>query len=236
MSATTDRLPVYAPGLTLGDVFLRLRAGGLTNARVRDLALIVGGALLIAIGAWISFDVPQIALPGIFLPDNPYVPLTLQTFAVLFTGAALGARRAVASTALYLLIGALGFPVWSAMKGDHGGGLARIVSTQDGAIVLGVTGGYLVGFLLASLLVGRLAERGFDRRVRGAALAMLVGTVAIYAVGLPWLCIAAKLSVTDTFRYGLFPFLPGDLLKVIVAAGLLPFAWRRLERLEGGRG
>ena len=216
MSATAlHRLPPFAAGLTLGDVVFRIRGGLRLAARTRDLVLVLAGTLILIAGAYISFTVPQIAIAGLYVPVNDYVPLTLQTFGVLFTGAALGVRRGVASTLIYLAIGALGFPVFAAgSDGVHAAGMDTIATIDS----------------------GRLAELGWDRRVRGSVVAMLAGAVVIYAIGLPWLAIAANLSVEDTFRYGLFPFVPGDLLKLALAAGCLPLAWRLLARLDGGRG
>lgn len=237
MSATAlHRLPPFAAGLTLGDVVFRIRGGLRLASRTRDLLLVLAGTLILIAGAYISFTVPQIAIAGVYVPVNDYVPLTLQTFGVLFTGAALGVRRGVASTLIYLAIGALGFPVFAAgSDGIHASGMDTIATIDSGRIVLGVTGGYLIGFLLAGAVVGRAAELGWDRRLRSSVVAMLVGTIVIYAVGLPWLAIAANLSVDDALRYGLFPFVPGDLLKLALAAGCLPVAWRLLARLDGGR-
>jgi biotin transport system substrate-specific component len=162
------------------------------------------------------------------VPVNEYVPLTLQTFGVLFTGALLGARRGIAATGLYLLLGIVGLPVFAAdpETGIHPTGIERIASLSEGRLVLGVTGGYLVGFVIAAGVVGRLAELGWDRRMRGALAAMLIGEAIIFGLGVVWLAMAANLSLGDALTFGLYPFVPGDLVKALVAAGLLPLGWR----------
>lgn len=180
------------------------RTGLLTDA-----LLIVGGALFLALCAQISFQLP-------FTP----VPITLQTFGVLLLGASYGAWRGAATTALYLLMGVVGLPVFA----DQSHGLD---------VVLGATGGYLIGFVVASAFVGWLAQRQWDRRFSSATAAILTGTVIIYAIGLPWLMIDQNLSWATTMEFGLYPFVPGDLLKLYLVAALLPGAWRLMQRLRG---
>lgn len=169
------------------------------------LLLVVTGSLLIALAA-------QVAVP---LPFSP-VPVTGQTFAVLLVGAALGARLGAAAVLVYLAEGAVGLPVFA-----PGGplGAARFV---------GPTGGYLVGFAAAAYVVGALAERGWDRRLLTAALAMLVGEIAIYAFGLAGL--SRFVPAERLLGAGLLPFIPGDLVKLALAAIALPVAWRLLGR------
>jgi biotin transport system substrate-specific component len=201
----------------------------------RDAVLIVSGTILLILGAYVSISVPQVQLGQLYLPVNPYVPFTLQTFAVLFTGALLGSRRGVSSTALYLLIGIVGFPVFSAGDdGIHRSGLGTFVRLDEGRIVLGTTGGYLVAFLLASALVGWLAERGWDRRILTSIAAMIAGTVLIYVIGVTWLAIAIDVDLAQALTFGLYPFLPGDIVKLLVAAGLLPLGWRLVSRRASG--
>lgn len=165
--------------------------------------LVVAGSALIALGA-------QIAVP---LPFSP-VPVTGQTFAVLLVAASLG-RLGIASVVLYLIEGAIGLPVFA------GGafGLARLV---------GPTGGYLVGFVVAALLLAWCVDRGFDRQVRTALLAMVAAEVAIYACGVIWLA-RFPLGV-PVLEAGLYPFIPGDLLKLVAAGLALPAAWRIIRR------
>ena len=168
--------------------------------------LVLGGAALVALLAQVE------------LPLKP-VPVTLQTLGVLLVGAALGWKRGGLALLVYLLAGAVGLPVLS----GGGAGLAK---------VLGPTGGYLAGFVLAAALVGWLVERfGLDRRVPGTALAMLAGNLVIYALGLPWLAhIVPALHGQALLTAGLTPFLLGDTLKLALAALLLPTAWRLLRR------
>lgn len=208
-----------------------IRLGERAAVWQRNVLMILVGTGLITLGAYISFNVPQIAIGNVYLPANPYVPLSLQTFGVLFVGATLGFRRGLASTLLYLLLGCVGLPVFAVdANGVHASGLATIATVRQGSLVLGATGGYLIGFVVAAGVVGRLAELGWDRNLRGSIAAMLIGSAAIYAVGLPWLAIAAHLDVATTLTFGLWPFIPGDVVKLLVAAGLLPVGWRLVSR------
>jgi biotin transport system substrate-specific component len=227
MSATARADGLSLPARTLGDVIGSSIVSDRAPAWTRDALLVAGGALLLILGAWVSITVPAVQLGQLYVPVNEYVPLTLQTFGVLFCGAVLGARRAIAATSLYLLIGIVGFPVFSAdAEGVHRSGLDTIVGVEGGAVVLGSTGGYLIGFVLAAAFVGALAERGWDRRLGTSIAAMVIGSLIVYAVGVTWLAIAADLSVADALTFGLWPFLPGDIVKLLVAAGLLPLGWR----------
>ena len=170
--------------------------------------LVLAGSALIALGA-------QLAIP---LPFSP-VPVTGQTFAVLLVAAALG-RLGLASVIAYLVEGAAGLPVFA------GGGSGLVTLT-------GPTGGYLVGFALAAAIVGSAAERGWDRHLVTALAAMLLGEVAIYLCGLPWL--ARFVPAGRVLDLGLFPFIPGDLFKMVLAALALPTAWRFAGRGEKAR-
>jgi len=221
-AARLARVPPFERGITIGDFLVPVSVGERISTRARDALLVVGGAVLIILGARISF----------YLPFDPLVPVTAQTFSVLLTGAALGIRRGVVATGFYLLLGAIGLPVfaWDAQAQAYASGIGTVAALEAGRVVLGATGGYLVGFVLASAVVGRLAELGWDRKVGGAVVAMLVANVLIYAIGLPWLAVAANLSPGDTLLYGLYPFIPGDLLKLLAAAGLLPAAWWIVRR------
>lgn len=167
--------------------------------------LVIGGSILLALAS-------QIAAP---LPGSP-VPVSGQTFAALLIGAALGSRLGATSVLLYLGAGALGLPVFTPGTSF---GLARL---------FGPTGGYLLGFALAAFVVGSLAERGWDRKVWTAVLAMLAGEVVIYAVGLPWL--ARFVPAERLLDAGLIPFIAGDLYKLALAALALPLAWRFVPR------
>ena len=235
-----------ARGLTLADHLVPDRLRQRATALQRDVLLVLAGTGLLIAGAYASFTIPAVQLGTLYVPVNPYVPLTLQTFAVLFTGALLGAGRGVSATGLYLLIGAVGVPVFSAdAEGVHRRGLETFASLEGGQLILGSTGGYLVGFLVASFIVGRLAEQGWDRRIPRSLAAMVIGSLVIYGFGLAWLAIAHPwpASVDETFggalpatlTFGLYPFLPGDIAKLLVAAGLLPLGWRLISRRASER-
>jgi biotin transport system substrate-specific component len=229
-------LPVRRP--TLGDALLPRRVTAAAPAWVRDLVLVAGGTALLVLGAYVSVTVPAVQLGRLYVPVNEYVPLTLQTFGVLFSAALLGARRGVSATALYLLLGFVGLPVFAAgADGVHRSGLDTIVGLEAGRIVLGATGGYLLGFLAASAVVGRLAERGWDRRPARALAAMAIGTGLVYLCGVTWLAMATASSLSDALVFGLWPFLPGDLAKLAAAAALLPLGWRAVSgRASGSHG
>lgn len=170
---------------------------------VRDLALIAGSALFVGLAA-------QVSVP---IPGTP-VPVSGQTFAVLLSGAALGMNRAAAGMALYALAGVLGVP-WFA-GGSSGWHLASF--------------GYVIGFVLAGAVVGALAARGGDRSPVRTIATMTLGTVLIYAAGVPWLMAMTHSGLGSALAMGVRPFLVGDVLKVLIAAGLLPGAWRLLGR------
>ncbi|HET6596013.1 MAG TPA: biotin transporter BioY [Anaerolineales bacterium] len=168
---------------------------------LRDAVLIVSGALLVAVLA-------QIEVP---LPFTP-VPITGQTFGVLLVGAALGSKRSVISLVSYLTLGALGLPFFAG--GTHGWN-----------IVIGATGGYLIGFVLAAYVVGLLAERGLERTARTSLIPFFVGTVIIYICGVSWLSLVLG-SFSKAIGAGLIPFLIGDAVKLIVASLVLPGTWK----------
>src|SRR4030042_246370 len=156
-----------------------------------DVVLVVGFSCLTAAFAQISFWIGP-------------VPVTGQTFAVLLTGALLGSRRGALSQLSYLAVGATGIPYWFALGGPPG--IARLV---------GPTGGYLIGFVAVAFLVGWLAERGWDRRIWTAVLAMLAGEAVLYAFGLSWL--TRFVPGDKVLQTGLYPFIIGDLIKVTAA-------------------
>jgi biotin transport system substrate-specific component len=174
-----------------------------TDRRSRDMMLILTGSLFVAMMA-------QVRIP---LPFTP-VPLTGQTFAVLLAGIALGSRRGSASMLLYLILGAIGLPVFA-------GGTSGL------ATVAGPTGGYLIGFLGAAWVAGRLAEHGLDRNFRSIWLVFLAGEAVIYLFGLPWLSL--YVGVQKVMVAGLIPFLPGDLVKLVAGTLVLPSIWKLIE-------
>ena len=145
------------------------------------------------------------------------MPITGQTFAVLLVGGALGYRRGALAALGYLLIGFF-LPVYS----GGASGPDTILSVDNGTVVLGPTGGYLVGFVFASALVGRLAELGWDRRIGGAVAAMFFGNLVIYAFGVPWLMAATGMTLQQGITAGLTPFLIGDAIKLVLAAAAFP--------------
>ena len=237
MSLATERLnrlPAAERGITIGDFRVPSAVGERLSARARHIALVVTGAVLIALTANIQVVLAgqTILLPGdvrVTLPTSP-VPITAQTFSVLLVGGALGFRRGVLAVALYLAVG-LFLPVYAGSSA----GLDTYVGLEEGRWILGATGGYLLGFLLAGAVVGRLAELGWDRHVGGAVVAMLVGNLAIYIVGIPWLMAAAGFSVATAIEKGLFPFVFGDLLKLALAGIAFPVAWWVVGRRTGER-
>jgi biotin transport system substrate-specific component len=221
--------------LTLGDVLLPAAWAEGAPAWARDAVLILAGTALLILGAYVTFAVPAFQLGQLYVPVNEYVPLTLQTFGVLFTGALLGARRGLSATGLYLLLGIVGIPVFAAgADGVHRAGLDTIVAVDGGRLVLGATGGYLIGFLVASAVVGSLAERGWDRRLARSLAAMAIGSAIIYTIGVAWLALAADLALTDALTFGLWPFLPGDVVKLLAGAALLPLGWRLVSGRASG--
>ena len=146
------------------------------------------------------------------------VPMTMQTLVVLLLGMAYGARLGAGTVLAYLLVGAIGMPVFAGTP-ERGIGLAYM---------LGPTGGFLLGFLIAAWLVGVLAERGWDRLVPRCGAAMLIGTVVIIVTGLAWLVPA--LGPARAIEVGLVPFLMSSALKVALGAVSMPLIWRLLAR------
>ena len=171
----------------------------------RDVVLIAGASVATGL----------LAQAEIHLPFTP-VPLTLQPFAVFMIGAAFGSRRAALAMLLYLAEGAAGMPFFA-------GG------ASGPAHLLGPTGGYLFGFVPAAFVIGWFAERGWDRTPPRAFLAMLAGSIVLFACGLTQL--AAFVPRGRVLASGLYPFVVGDVLKMAAASALLPCTWMLLERL-----
>lgn len=169
---------------------------------MRAVLLALVGSLLVAVSAQIQ------------VPMYP-VPMTMQPFAVIVIGAAYGARLGLATLLLYIAEGAIGLPVFAGMKG----GLP---------VLLGPTGGYIVGFALAAGVVGWLAQRGWDRGVFATAAAMAIGMVVLYAPGVAWL--ASLIGTEKAIGAGLLPFLFGDVVKIALGAIVLPGAWWLIGR------
>jgi len=201
-AASVVQAPVQAHAATLGEAVVPRR--GLAT----DLLLVCAGTALVSVAAQISITLG-------FTP----VPITLQTFAVLVVGASLGTVRGTASLLLYLLVGIAGAPVYADQR--HGW-----------EVFSGATGGYIVGFVLAAALTGYLAERGWDRRFSTAVSVMLTGNVVIYGCGLLWLHHSLGVNWPDALEFGLYPFVPGDIVKLYLAALALPGAWKLVERIK----
>ena len=181
----------------------RVLADVVPQSWVRQITLIVGAALFVGIAA-------QIAIP---LPFTP-VPLTLQTFAVLLAGSALGSLRGAAAMALYAVVGIAGVP-WFA-EGSSGYSAPSF--------------GYIIGFIVAAFIVGRIAEHGAMRSVTRTAGLMVIGNLVIYAIGATWLAFAIGVDASTAIALGVTPFLIGDAIKIAAAAGLLPLTWKGLRK------
>ncbi len=190
--------------MTLVDAALPGRYG-----RTKDVLLIAAFAVLMPLLAGIAIPLP-------FTP----VPITGQTFGVLLAGALLGPRRGALAMLVYLAEGLAGLPVFA-------GGTSAWSPSQLGVpVIIGPSAGYLFSFPIAAFAVGFLAERGWDRRFWRAVAMMLVGQVIIYLVGLIWL--GTYVGMQQAVPLGLLPFVAGDVLKVLLASALLPFAWHLL--------
>ena len=188
--------------LTLRDAVFP-RSGLLTDA-----LLVLGGAAFVGRAAQLSFRLG-------FTP----VPITGQTFAVLLVGAAYGPALGATSLAAYLLLGVAGVPLYA----DHHHGWS---------VFSGATGGYIVGFVLAAALTGYLAERGWDKKFSSSVAAMLTGSVVIYICGVVWLHHSIGVSWATTLVDGLYPFVPGDIVKLYLSAAALPAAWKLVRRVR----
>jgi biotin transport system substrate-specific component len=176
------------------------RPGEKTNALLYNILLIFGGSIFIALSAQIAIGGP--------------VPFTMQTFAVLLIGALFGAWLGSLSVGLYLLEGLAGLPVFS-----HGrGGLAML---------FGPSGGFLIGFLAAAYVTGFLAQHGWDRRIGTTILAMTAGNIIIHLFGFIWFSLLA--GVNTALALGFYPFIPGDIVKIALAAAMLPSGWKLIS-------
>lgn len=180
-----------------------LRPAGRISSTAYDIMLVLAGSILIALSAKVAFP----------LPFSP-VPVTGQTFAVLLMGALLGSKRGVLAVLAYMAEGISGMPVFT----GAGAGFAYL---------MGPTGGYIAGFAAAAGITGLLAEKGWDRNVFTTALAMAAGSAAIYLFGAMWLSVFVG---GKAFSLGVVPFIPGDIVKIALAAALLPAGWKLLRK------
>jgi biotin transport system substrate-specific component len=206
-----------APRTLIDAIVPRYRPEERVYAIARDVALMTAFALFVALCAQVA----------VRLPWTP-VPITGQTFAVLVAGGALGAWRGAGSLTIYMLLG-IALPVFapgaSPTDGTWDAHFILPWSGSNGLVWSLSSGGYIVGFILAAALVGWLAERGWDRR-QWVHLAMFLGNVLLYVPGLLWLNIdAAEGDWAKTLEWGLYPFVVGDLMKLMLASLTLPAAW-----------
>ncbi|CAN2224003.1 BioY Uncharacterized conserved protein [Candidatus Nanopelagicaceae bacterium] len=181
------------------------RSSALTHA-----GFIVGGTLFIAALA-------QIAIP---VPGSP-VPVTGQTLAVYLIGTTYGARLGFATFATYLLAGIAGAPVFAPATGATAHGIARLT---------GATGGYLIGMLVATFILGALADRKADQKFKTSFPALILGSAIVFAFGLTWLHSSLGLSWEQTLSAGLTPFIFGEVIKIAITATSLPLIWRKISQ------
>ncbi len=173
-------------------------------------SFIVGGTLFIAAMA-------QIAIP---VPGSP-VPVTGQTLAVYLIGTTYGARFGFTTFATYLLAGIAGAPVFAASTGPNATGFARLT---------GATGGYLIGMLVATLVLGALTDRNADKKFKTSFPALFLGSAIVFAFGLTWLHSSLDLTWTQTISAGLTPFIFGEVIKIAITATSLPLIWRKISQ------
>ncbi|MGP6178217.1 biotin transporter BioY [Microbacterium sp. A196] len=172
------------------------------GARVRDVALVLIGTAFITVAGYIAIPLP-------FTP----VPLSLATFAVLLTGASLGPLRGGISAGLYLALGMVGLPLFA--NGSAGWAFSSF--------------GYIVGYVVAALVVGTLARHRSDRNAWSTLGLASLGSLTIYAFGVPWLAAFLGVDLATALGLGVVPFLIGDAIKIAAMAGLLPLAWRLID-------
>ena len=180
-----------------------------TRSWVSDIALVVAGTALVAVLA-------QVAVP--LWP----VPVTGQTLAVLLVGASLGAVRGAVSLTLYALLGAIGLPIYSE-------------ASSGWSVLVGPTGGYIIGFIASAAIVGWAAERSWDRGWFKPIVTFIGGSLVVFALGLPWLAIALGQfglpnDLQSVLEAGFYPFIIGGLIKAGIAAALLPALWAVADR------
>jgi biotin transport system substrate-specific component len=185
----------------------RVLADVVAQTWVRNLALVVGGAAFVGLSAQVFF----------YLPWNPAVPVTLQTFAVILTAGALGSVRGVLAMLVYAVAGVVGVPWFAEASSGYSA----------------PSFGYIIGFIVAAFVVGRIAEHGATRSFAKSMGLMLLGSVIIYAIGATWLKFNLGIpwfGADSAWAYGVKDFIVGDVIKLIAAAGLLPLAWKGLRK------
>jgi biotin transport system substrate-specific component len=197
-----------APGTTIMDYIVPNRASRSMNL-LKDAALIIGSSILMCLAANAK----------IRLPYTP-IDLTLQTFVLLLVSAVLGSKRGALAMILYLIEGESGLPVFS-----QGGGLAYLFVAPSA--------GYLWSYPFAAFVVGWFSERGLDRNLVTAFIAMLLGSAIIYIGGVSWLFLfVVQHNLNLALQFGLYPFVVGDLIKIACATALLPAAWLLVRKIK----
>ena len=179
----------------------------ISRSRVSDVALVLAGVVITALAA-------QVQIPAV------PVPFTLQTLAVLVIGATYGASRGAITMGAYALVGVLGFPVFA-------GGASGF------SVILGATGGFLLGFIFAAALIGRLAELSWSSNALKMFVSYVLGSVIIYAIGVPVLAMSAFASDVVAAATYMMPYLIWDAVKALIAAALLPSAWLLVKKIKG---
>lgn len=194
---------------------LALRRNNFFEFVFPEVSLLTKGLFVVGCSALMALS-SRLSLP---LPFTP-VPVTGQTLAVLLLSGFLGMRMAISVQLLYLAQGLAGLPVFAPG------------ATWGAARLLGPTGGYLAGFVVAAGIVGWMADRGYGKRLGSAILMVLLGNLAIFAIGVPWLKWVMRVDWVQAITLGMWPFLIGDLYKVVLAAMLLPGSWRLYGRMH----
>ena len=187
---------------TLAKAYFQARTQKTELSLLNQAVLVVAGIVLLAVSAHVK------------IPFYP-VPVTMQTLVVLMIGMTYGTRLGGVTLLAYLANGAIGLPVFASGAGW--------------AYMMGPTGGYLLGFFVSAIVLGQLAEMGWGKSLASTAAAMVIGNVVIYAFGVFWL--SQMIGLEKAFQFGLAPFIYGDLLKIVIAAGLMPFAWKAVQKL-----
>lgn len=170
----------------------------------RNIVLVVSFSILTALCAQIKVEIGA-------------VPITFQTFAVLLSGTLLGRIKGSLSQLTYILLGLAGFPLFA-----RGGGLQYLLSP---------TFGYIIGFVFAAFFVGKLAERGWDRHLKTSIFMMAIGNLIVYIFGLIWL--VRFVPYNDVLKVGLYPFLLGDMMKIVLASLFTPSIWKIIKKFKG---
>jgi biotin transport system substrate-specific component len=215
-----------------------------SKTQTRDTLLVISFAVFVSIASQVSFTPPTwytslFSSIGIPINGTP-VPITLQTLAVGLTGGVLGSKLAVRSLLLYMLAGMAGLPVYagsikSILEGEASFGLTNGSIWGGSSIFSLPSGGYILGFIVAAFIIGKLAEKGWGTNLVRTTLLLLIGHLFIYILGLPWLYLVLSeiptlsMDLAKTLDFGLWPFIPGDIIKVVLTSLTLPSAWKLIQ-------